>query len=82
MTNPPAKFLCNCDCADICPQGKHGSESRCELDLLPEPVVWGQVFNHELYIDGKLLASSEPLTAFFVEGKLTWLLTNNNSSPL
>lgn len=75
------KTLCDCHCGSVCPFGKLGSEPRCEMDLMPEPLVWGQTYDQVMFIGGHRIAC-KTVTAFFVEGKLTWLLTNQNSVAL
>jgi hypothetical protein len=53
-----------------------------DQDLLPPPVVAGQTLHPAFWFAGQLLQEGEPLTAFFVRGKLTWLLTSTETLAL
>jgi hypothetical protein len=53
-----------------------------DQDILPEPVMPGQTLHPAFWFAGQLLQEGEPLTAFFVRGKLTWLLTSTETLAL
>lgn len=55
--------------------------NRPAEDLMPRPVVERQVYVQDLWVDGSHM-TSEPFTAFWLDGELRWGLTTAGNLAL